>query len=99
MKLDFSNTESPTKENFLELEKAFRESPILSGRWVLIDKTLDIGLNRIPHRLGSKPLDVILLREEGGTVAFNYTAFTETEVIVTVTALKTRVRFLLGKAV
>lgn len=89
---------SPAKDNFVSVETMLNGNPITNGQWKLYDDSYQPGMQTISHNLGFKPLDVLVLHESGGTVAFHYASFTDKKIIFTVSTSETRLRFLVGKA-
>ena len=88
-----------TKEALRKIVEEINSFPILKGTWQFIEFTTASGAisgQRFNHRLGFKPLDVILLSTTGGaTVTWSYADFTSTTIKVS-TSAPTTVRAFIG---
>lgn len=80
-------TDLSLRQNFKSLAQVFGENPFLKGDWTFLPLTIPAsGTNiKIPHSLGFKPLDVLVLSAIGGTYSFNYTLFDSNNIYVTAT--------------
>jgi hypothetical protein len=87
------------RDNFEEVGREFRDSPIIAGTWQFFEKSFPAaGSYKVFHKLGFTPKDVIQTFSSGaGTITYNYSSFTREYVDVTVAGGAISVRFLAGK--
>lgn len=89
-----------TRENFKDIDRTLYNDPIFKGKFVFFEKNLSAtsypATITIYHKLGFVPMDIIPTHISGGTVTWNYSAFTLTTISVTISAA-THVRFFAGR--
>ena len=96
-------TDLQLRQNFKSLSQVFNVNPFLKGEWKFLALTISNSGTylKIPHNLGFKPLDVIVLSSVGGAFGFNYTLFDSTNlnmnVNLTNSAVPLTVRLLVGR--
>lgn len=89
-------------DNFVSIQDAINSNPLVKGAFKFIETTFGTSSSTYPltttftHRLGFRPKDIIQTSVIGGTLTWNYSAFTEATISVTVSA-QTTVRFFLGR--
>jgi hypothetical protein len=94
----FGLADASVRENFSEIDREFRESPILMGSWAFFEKAYKAsGTFKLFHGLGFIPKDIIVTSSRGaGSAIFLHDNFTEDYIEIQVVAPIT-LRFLLGK--
>lgn len=95
--LSISRIEEPqVRDNFKVIEDELSRSPIANGEWRLYDKVYEsTGTFQLNHKLGFKPLDIIITHQ-AATVSVDLTGASEFTIAIMVT-VPGRVRFLLGR--
>lgn len=95
----FGFSDPSTRENFAEIVREFRDSPILKGTWKFIEKEFgDVGTYKVYHGLGFIPKDVIVTASVGtGSAAFSFEEFTKEYCVIQVASVPLKIRFLVGK--
>lgn len=88
------------QENFRRIEALFINFPLFKGKFEFFDYSLESPSYPATiirkHRLGFKPLDIIVTSTIGpGSVTWNYTDFSATDISVTITN-SVRIRFFAG---
>lgn len=101
-KLYISQLEDPyLQQNFNTLGEQFGIIPFLKGEWKFLEFTVKAsGSNqKIEHKLGFQPKDVLLLSVVNGSITFNYGSFSKDflDVNATVTTSPMTVRVFVGR--
>lgn len=90
------------KENFRRIQDGFNQNPLTKGSFKFFAATFGLPTSTYPltttlvHNLGFLPKDVLQTSVIGGTLTWNYSAFTDKLISVTVSA-QTTARFFLGR--
>ena len=95
--LSLSRIDEPqVRDNFKLLEEELKNNPVAQGEWKLFDREfMKVGSYRISHRLGFKPLDMIVTYNSA-TFTFDLPGATEDTIDLNVTVVG-RVRFIIGR--
>ena len=95
--LSLSRIEEPqVRDNFKSLDDEFKSNPIINGQWRLFDREFTaVGDYTIYHKLGFKPLDLIVTYSTA-SYSIDWSSITEDTITLNISGIG-RLRFILGR--